>query len=347
MKIIDSGEALRLLREEPFLKLARMADEVRREKHPEGVVTFVVDRNINYSNVCVCQCKFCAFWRAPGSVEGYLLTREEIFRKIEELVELGGTQILMQGGLHPDLAIEWFEELFSAISERFPAVRIHSLSPAEILHIAKISGITLEECLGRLRASGLESIPGGGAEVLVDSVREKISPNKIGWKDWARVMETAQTMGMGTTATMMFGSSESDEDIVLHLLRLREIQEKTGGFTAFIPWTFQPSHTELGRETGQGPASAVRYLRVLALSRIVLYNFPNIQGSWVTQGEKIAQVALSFGANDLGSTMLEENVVAAAGVRFRLDIKRLTAIIKDAGFRAAQRTTDYKIIKYL
>lgn len=346
MNIIDRAEALRLLREEPLLKLARRADDIRRALHPEKTVTFVVDRNINYSNVCTCQCKFCAFWRAPGDAEGYLLSREEIFAKIGELVEQGGTQVLMQGGLHPDLKIEWFEELFGAITKRFPSIRLHSLSPAEITHIAKISAISMEDCLKRLHKAGLGSIPGGGAEVLVDEVRQEISPNKIGWKKWAEVMETAQKMGMVTTATMMFGSTERDEDIIEHLFRLREIQERTGGFTAFIPWTFQPANTELGREGQAKAASAVRYLRVLALSRVVLYNFKSVQASWVTQGDKIAQIALAFGANDLGSTMLEENVVAAAGVKFRIDLNRIVALIKDAGFRAAQRDTDYGIVRY-
>jgi len=342
---IDRAEALRIFREAPLLELARRADEIRKELHPEGVVSFVVDRNINYSNICTCQCRFCAFYRAPGDPEGYILNRKEIFDKIQELVELGGTQVLMQGGLNPDLDISWFENLFTAIKERFPKITLHSLSPAEVVNIAKVSGLTMEDAVKRLHEGGLDSIPGGGAEVLVDSIRKEISPNKIGWRKWAEVMLAAARIGMGTTATMMFGSSERDEDIIEHLFRVREIQEEGGSFTAFIPWSFQPSYTELGEELGEGPASAVRYLRVLSLARIVIDNVSNIQASWVTQGEKIAQVALRFGANDLGSTMLEENVVAAAGVSFRLDKERLITLIGDAGFTPVQRSTDYKIIR--
>jgi len=342
---IDRDEALRLLREEEFLALGRRADAVRRRLHPEGLVTFVVDRNVNYTNVCTCQCRFCAFYRKPGDPEGYVLTHGQILAKIQELVDLGGTQLLLQGGLHPDLTIGWFEELFRELKRRFPGVQNHSLSPAEIVHLGKVSGLATREALERLHRAGLDSLPGGGAEVLVDRVRREISPNKIGWREWAGVMEAAHRLGMPTTATMMFGSTETDEDVVDHLLRVRELQGRTGGFTAFIPWTFQPGHTELGRATAARPAGAVRYLRVLALSRLVLDNVPNLQASWVTQGEKVAQVALRFGANDLGSTMLEENVVAAAGVCFRLDQERLVELIRDAGFRAAQRTTTYGIVR--
>ncbi|GAB4266292.1 MAG: cyclic dehypoxanthinyl futalosine synthase [Deferrisomatales bacterium] len=344
---VDREEALRLLRREPLLALGRRADRVRRERHPAGRVTFGVDRNINYTNVCTCQCRFCAFYRRPGDPEGYVLSPEEVFAKIAELVDRGGTQVLMQGGLHPELRIEWFEELFREMKRRFPGVQNHSLSPAEIVHIGRLSGLDVRRTLERLRRAGLDSIPGGGAEVLVDRVRREISPNKIGWQQWAQVMETAHAMGMPTTATMMFGSTESDEDVVAHLLRVRALQARTGGFTAFIPWSFQPTHTELGRATGARPVGAVRYLRVLALARLVLDNVPNLQASWVTQGEKVAQVALCFGANDLGSTMLEENVVAAAGVRFRLEKERLVELIRDAGFRPAQRTTTYQILQDL
>jgi len=342
---IDWAEALRLLRDEPFLALGQRADAVRRRLHPEGRVTFVIDRNVNYTNVCTCQCRFCAFYRKPGDPEGYLLTPEQIFAKVQELVDRGGTQVLMQGGLHPDLRIEWFEELFQEMKRRFPGVRNHSLSPAEIVHIARVSDLAMEDALGRLHRAGLDSIPGGGAEVLVDRVRREISPNKIGWREWAAVMEAAHRLGMPSTATMMFGSTETDEDLVEHLLRIRELQDHTGGFTAFIPWTFQPTHTELGRATVSRPAGSVRYLRVLALARLVLDNVPNLQASWVTQGEKVAQVALRFGANDLGSTMLEENVVAAAGVHFRLEAERLVDLIADAGFRPAQRTTTYEVLQ--
>ncbi len=340
---LSRGEALRLLGDEPFLALGRRADAVRARLHPDGVVTYVVDRNINYTNVCTCQCRFCAFYRKPGDPDGYVLTREEIFAKIDELVACGGTQVLMQGGLHPDLDVGWFEDLFREMKRRFPGVQNHSLSPAEVVQIARVSGLGVGQTLARLHRAGLDSIPGGGAEVLVDRVRSEISPNKIGWREWARVMEAAHDLGMTGTATLMFGSTESDADLVEHLVRVRDLQDRTGVFTAFIPWTFQPTHTALGRDAGiRRSAGAVRYLRVLAVARLVLDNVPNLQASWVTQGEKVAQVALRFGANDLGGTMLEENVVAAAGVRFRLGRDRIEQIARDAGFRPVQRLTSYE-----
>jgi len=302
-------------------------------------VTFIVDRNINYTNICVNKCKFCAFYREAGSPDAYVLTREEIFKKIEETIDLGGTQILMQGGVHPDLGIEYFEDLFSSIKSRF-TIQIHSLSPSEISYVAKKAKISITAALKRLKAAGLDSIPGGGAEILVDRVREKVSPNKIRWREWMEVMKEAQRLGMPTTATMMFGSLETQEEIVRHMVRLRDLQDETRGFTAFIPWTYQPGNTELGGR----PATAVEYLKVLSLSRIMLDNFLNIQASWVTQGAKIAQVALEFGANDFGSTMIEENVVAAAGVAFRMSRQEIVSIIKDAGYTPAQRDTCYNIL---
>lgn len=338
---LDREDALWLLTRADLLAVGHLADDMRREKHPHNKVTFVVDRNVNYSNICESKCRFCAFYRDQNDSDAYLLGYDEIFAKVQELVDHDGTQLLMQGGLHPTLQIEWFERLFRQLNKRFPQVQIHSLSPAEVIHIAKLSGITMEECLQRLKKAGLASVPGGGAEVLVDSVRQEISPNKIGWKQWAVVMEEAHRIGMRTTATMMFGSRESQEDIVEHLFRIREIQDRTGGFTAFIPWTFQPDNTELGGEA----ASGIEYLKVLALSRIVLDNIDNIQGSWVTQGERMAQVALHFGANDLGGTMLEENVVAAAGCSFRMSQDELVELIRDAGFIPARRTTEYTILR--
>ena len=338
---LNREQALRLLLDTDLLELGRQADAIRRRKHPENRVTFVVDRNVNYSNVCESKCRFCAFYRNEGDSDAYLLDYEEIFSKVRELVEHGGTQLLMQGGLHPTLQIEWFEELFRQLQQRFPQVQIHSLSPAEVTHIARLSGLSMPECLRRLQAAGLASVPGGGAEVLVDDVRQEISPNKIGWRQWAAVMEEAHRIGMRTTATMMFGSREKPEDIVEHLFRIREIQERTGGFTAFIPWTFQPDNTELGGET----ASGIEYLKVLALSRIVLDNVDNIQGSWVTQGARMAQVALFFGANDLGGTMLEENVVAAAGCSFRMSQEEIVELVRGAGFIPARRTTEYQILQ--
>ncbi len=340
-KPIAHAEALFLLTEADLLSVGKLADAIRRRKHPHGRVTFVVDRNVNYTNICQSQCRFCAFYRTADATDAYVLPYETIFRKVAELVEKGGTQLLMQGGLHPDLKIEWFEALFRELKGRFPQVQIHSLSPAEVIHLAALSGLSMPECLRRLQAAGLDSVPGGGAEVLVDEVRKEISPNKIGWREWASVMEEAHRLGMRTTATMMFGSKEGPSDIVEHLFRVREIQARTGGFTAFIPWTFQPENTELGGETAGG----VDYLKVLALSRIVLDNVENIQASWVTQGAMMAQVALFFGANDLGGTMLEENVVAAAGCSFRLSVDEVIEIARGAGFVPARRTTGYEILE--
>jgi cyclic dehypoxanthinyl futalosine synthase len=343
-KIVDSGrisadEGLTLLREADLLTMGELAGPVRKKLHPDRIVTFIVDRNINYTNICVNKCKFCAFYREADSPEAYVLSKEDIFRKIEETIALGGTQILMQGGVHPDLGIDYFEDLFSSIKSRF-SIQVHSLSPSEISYIARKAKIGIADTLKRLQASGLDSIPGGGAEILVDRVREQVSPNKIRWRDWMDVMKEAHRLGMPTTATMMFGSLETQEEIVQHLVRLRDLQDETRGFTAFIPWTYQPGNTELGGRS----ATAVEYLKVLALSRIMLDNFANIQASWVTQGAKIAQVALEFGANDFGSTMIEENVVAAAGVSFRMTRQEIVNIIKDAGYAAAQRDTRYNIL---
>jgi len=333
---LNADEGLALLRQADLLTLGELAGSVRKRLHPERIVTFIVDRNINYTNICVNKCKFCAFYREAGSPDAYVLTREEIFKKIEETIDLGGTQILMQGGVHPDLGIEYFEDLFSSIKSRF-TIQIHSLSPSEISYVAKKAKISITAALKRLNDAGLDSIPGGGAEILVDRVREKVSPNKIRWREWMEVMKEAQRLGMPTTATMMFGSLETQEEIVQHMVRLRDLQDETRGFTAFIPWTYQPGNTELGGR----PATAVEYLKVLSLSRIMLDNFVNIQASWVTQGAKIAQVALEFGANDFGSTMIEENVVAAAGVAFRMSRQEIISIIKDAGYTPAQRDTCY------
>lgn len=338
---IDRQEALDILTNADLLDLGREADRIRRSLHPDGIVTFVVDRNVNYTNICTSRCSFCAFYRDESAPDAYLLGDDEIFRKIDELVEQGGTQLLMQGGLHPRLSIQWFEKLFREIKRRYPTVQNHSLSPAEITDLAERSGLTVEETIDRLHDAGLDSIPGGGAEILVDRVRREISPKKIGWEGWKRVMLAAARRGIPTTATMMFGSRETPSDIVEHLFRIRELQEEGGSFTAFIPWTYQPGNTELKGETATG----VEYLKVLALSRVVLTAIPNIQASWVTQGAKTAQVALFFGANDLGGTMLEENVVAAAGCRFRMSREEMVDLIREAGFTPAQRTTTYQIIR--
>lgn len=337
----NRDEALELLQQGDLLALGQWADAIRRDRHPDNLVTFVVDRNVNYTNVCESRCSFCAFYRDAEAPDAYLLDHETIFAKIEELVQHGGTQLLMQGGLHPDLDIYYFEELFQEIRQHFPQVQNHSLSPAEICHLADRHDLTVQQVLEQLQAAGLTSVPGGGAEILVDEVRQTISPKKIGWKRWGEVMLAAAGLGMTTTATMMFGSTETPQQVIEHIFRIRELQAQGGSFTAFIPWTYQPGNTELGGVTATG----VEYLKVLALSRIILDNIPNIQASWVTQGAKLAQVALFFGANDLGGTMLEENVVAAAGCSFRMSQQEMIDLIQGAGFKAAQRSTGYAILR--
>jgi len=341
---INESEALQLLREFSLLELGELANFVRNRIHPEKEVTFVIDRNINYTNVCVCKCRFCAFYREKGAPDAYLIDENTLRRKIEETVNLGGTAILLQGGLHPDLGIEYYEELLSFIKSEFPQIHVHGFSAPEILHISRVSGISVEETIERLKRAGLGSIPGGGAEILVDRVRNRIAPNKAKTEEWLRVHRTAHKLGLKTTATMMFGSVDTDEDIVEHLKVIRELQDETKGFTAFIPWSYQPDNTELGREVKE-KASGERYLRVLAVSRIYLDNVPNLQASWVTQGGKMAQVALKFGANDFGSLMIEENVVAAAGVKFRMPLSEILRLIKDAGYTPVQRDTLYNKIR--
>ncbi|NIA19227.1 MAG: dehypoxanthine futalosine cyclase [Xanthomonadaceae bacterium] len=343
-KRISRSEALQLFKEEDLLSLGRQAHHIRLTKSSENQVTFVIDRNINYSNICVCQCRFCAYYREETDPEGYVLDRETLHQKIAETVDLGGTQILLQGGLHPHLTIDYYEDLLTDIKKNFPSIHIHGFSAPEIWHFSQQSNLTLEETISRLKEAGLGSIPGGGAEILDNRVRSHISPNKIGWEQWMQVMEYAHRQKLRSTATMMFGTVETPGELVDHLLRVRELQDKTGGFTAFIPWSFQPENTDLHNEVPIA-ATGVDYLRVLALSRIVLDNIDNIQASWVTQGAKMAQVALYFGANDFGSTMIEENVVAAAGVHFRMTLEEMVSTIKEAGFTPAQRNTLYKIIK--
>ena len=333
-----------------------MADAVRKDLHPERTVTFIVDRNINYTNVCINQCTFCAFYRDAGSPDAYILSEDELFRKIEETLALEGTQILLQGGLHPDLDLDYYTDLLRKIKERYE-INIHGFSPPEVTYLAQQHALTIRETLMLLRLAGLDSIPGGGAEILSDRVREVLSPRKIKTGAWLKVMEEAHRLGMRTTATMMFGSVETPEEIIEHLDAIRTLQDKTGGFTAFIPWSFQPGNTELSRKSKEKKnkavvsqpeiqaATGVDYLRVLALSRIYLDNVQNLQASWVTQGLKMAQVALRFGANDFGSTMIEENVVRAAGVAYRVTKDDIISAIKSAGFEPAQRNTTYGILK--
>lgn len=338
---LSMDEGVALLQSSDLVALGQVAHQIRLRKNPDNLVTFVIDRNINYTNICEVKCRFCAFYRTNTDADAYVLSFEEIYRKIEETVAVGGTQILMQGGLNPELPFSWYLDLLSGIKERFP-VHIHSFSPPEIVHFSRISGLNLRDIIRALHQAGLDSIPGGGAEILDNRVRHYISPRKITWEEWMEVMRTAHELGLKTTATMMFGSVETLEERVAHLVRLREVQDETGGFTAFIPWSFQPLNTELGGLTAGG----VEYLKTLAVSRIMLDNFPNIQASWVTQGAKMAQISLRFGANDFGGTMLEENVVRAAGVSNRVPMAEIIRCIKDAGHRPAQRDTLYRIIRY-
>lgn len=336
---IDGEEALFLLEQADLLHLGALADARRRQRHPDARVTYVVDRNINYTNICVSGCRFCAFYRQPSHTEAFILSESELRDKIEETIALGGTQILLQGGMHPDLDLDYYVNLLTFIKDNFP-VHIHGFSPPEISFLAEKTGKSLTEILQTLIAAGLDSIPGGGAEILVDDIRTQISPGKCLTDRWLEVMRAGHQLGLRTSATMMFGHIEERRHIVEHLLRIRELQDETGGFTAFIPWTFQPDNTCIDLEK----ATAAEYLRVLALSRLVLDNIDNIQASWVTQGAKIAQVALAFGANDLGSTMIEENVVAAAGVRFRLPLAEMKRLIETAGYEACQRDCHYNLI---
>ncbi|HDH50771.1 MAG TPA: dehypoxanthine futalosine cyclase, partial [Nitrospirae bacterium] len=321
----------------------------RQELHPEGVVTFIIDRNINYTNICINRCSFCAFWRDGKNPEAYVLNKRTLFKKIRETLAQGGTQILIQGGLHPDLGLDYYIDLLRSIKKIF-SIHIHGFSPPEIYYIAKTAGLSVKKALLALREAGLDSIPGGGAEILSDRIRKKLSPKKIGKDKWLKVMEEAHRIGMKTTATMMFGSIEKPGDIIEHLDAIRRLQDKTGGFTAFIPWSFQPGNTEIDsrftiHDSRFYTATAVEYLKILALSRIYLDNVPNIQASWVTQGIKMAQIALRFGANDFGSTMIEENVVASTGVSYMVSIKDILKAIKSADFKPAQRDMYYNIIR--
>lgn len=339
---LSDDQFLQLYADADIHQLGFLAAQARKRKHPEKVVTYVIDRNINYTDICISACKFCAFYHLPESGEGYLLSREELKQKIEETLALGGTQILLQGGLHPDLQLDYYEDLVSFIKEC--GINVHGFSPPEIHHFSTISGLSVAEVLDRLIVAGLDSVPGGGAEILSDRVRKLVAPQKCSADEWLEVMGTAHEKGLRTTATMMFGHIETVEERLEHLSRLRKLQDQTGGFTAFIPWPFQSDNTTLYDEGGSFKTSGWEYLKMLALSRIYLDNFDNIQASWVTQGPKIAQLSLHFGANDFGSTMIEENVVAAAGVSFSLSEKEICRLVTDAGFTPRQRLMDYTIV---
>ena len=333
-------EATDLFASDDLIGIGMAADALRRKLHPERVVTYIIDRNINYTNFCTEYCSFCAFYRPMGHKEGYILPKEVIFEKIQETIDLGGTGILMQGGLHPELKIEWYEDLFRSIKERF-TIHLHCLSAPEVTNIAEVSGLSLRDTIARLRDSGLDSIPGGGAEILDDAVRHRISRLKCGTDDWMAVHRTAHQLGMRTTATMMFGCGETIEQRMNHFDLVRNLQEETGGFTAFIPWTFQRENTSLGRFVKE-EATGVEYLKTLAISRLYLPNILNVQSSWVTQGLKTCQVGLKFGGNDVGSIMIEENVVSQAGARNHASEEDLRRIIRDAGFVPKQRDTLYR-----
>ena len=337
---MNRKQALDLFRSDDLIGIAAEADAVRRKLHPQGIVSYIIDRNINYTNVCTEYCSFCAFYRPPKHKEGYLLPEEVILEKISETISLGGTGILMQGGLHPDLKIEWYEHLLRTIKSRFD-IWCHCFSAPEIINIAEVSGLSLRDTIARLRDAGLDSIPGGGAEILDEDVRHRISRLKCGTDDWIDVHRTAHALGMRTTATMMFGTGETVEQRMNHFDVVRQIQEDTGGFTAFIPWFFQRELTSLGRFVRE-EATAAEYLKMLALSRIYLDNILNIQASWVTPGLKICQLGLRFGGNDVGSIMIEENVVSAAGTHNCATEEQLRHLIRDAGFIPKQRDTLYR-----
>jgi cyclic dehypoxanthinyl futalosine synthase len=338
--MITREEALDLFRSDDLIGIGMKADAVRRKWHPEGIVTYIIDRNINYTNFCTEYCTFCAFYRPMGHPEGYILPKEVIFAKIQETIDLGGTGVLMQGGLHPDLKIEWYEDLFRSIKQRF-TIHLHCLSAPEVTNIAEVSGLSLRDTIARLRDAGLDSIPGGGAEILDDAVRQRISRLKCNVQEWVDVHRTAHQLGMRTTATMMFGCGETFEQRMNHLDLVRNLQEETGGFTAFIPWPFQRENTSLGRFIKE-EATAVEYLQMLAISRIYLDNIEHIQSSWVTPGLKTCQMGLRFGGNDVGSIMIEENVVSAAGAHHRASEEELRRLIRDAGFIPKQRDTLYR-----
>jgi len=338
---VSRDEAVELYHRASTHHLGLLADVIRRRKHPEGVVTYIVDRNVNYTNICVAKCNFCAFYREVGAGDGYVLGFDEICAKIDETIELGGVQLLLQGGHNPDLPLGWFEDLFRTVKDRFPQFKLHALSPPEVVHLSRLSELPIRTVVERLIAAGLDSIPGGGAEILVDRVRRLLNCySKSTASEWLEVMRVAHELGLRTTATMMYGTVESPEERIDHLLRLRELQDDTGGFTAFITWSYQSSNTLLGGSEATG----VDYLRTLAIARLVLDNFDNLQASWVTQGGKVGQLSLAFGANDMGSVMIEENVVRAAGASYCMDEIEIVRNVEDAGFVPKRRNMHYEIL---
>jgi cyclic dehypoxanthinyl futalosine synthase len=338
---LDRAEALELYRHAPTTLLGRLADGIRAMKHPDRVVTYIIDRNVNYTNICVAKCSFCAFYRPVGSPEGYVLGFDELFRKIDETLAVGGSQLLLQGGHNPDLPLEWYEDLFRAVKARYPSFKLHALSPPEVIHLSRLSQKPVPDVLDRLIAAGLDSVPGGGAEILVDRVRRLLHCyGKATADEWLDVMRHAHRAGLRSTATMMYGTVESDEERIEHMMRLRDLQDETGGFTAFITWSYQPEHTELAGVEATG----VEYLRTLATARLVLDNFGSLQASWVTQGGKVGQLSLAYGANDMGSVMIEENVVRAAGASYCMDEVEIVRNIEDAGFVPKRRNMQYEVL---
>jgi cyclic dehypoxanthinyl futalosine synthase len=340
---LDEEDALALLASRDIVAVGAAASRARARATDDGEVTFIVDRNVNYTNFCVTDCDFCAFYRLPRDPEGWILPKHVVLRKIEETLDLGGTALLLQGGHHPGLRIEWYEDLFSDVKARYP-IHLHALSPSEIMHIAQFSRLTLDETLDRLVAAGLDSIPGGGAEILVDRVRQVIAPKKTTTDEWLGVMRAAHLKGLSTTATMMYGTVDGWEDRVEHLRRLRDLQDETGGFRAFVCWSYQSGG---GSKRGDDhvPTTAADYLMMVAVGRLYLDNVPHMQSSWVTQGLRIGQLALSVGCDDMGSIMIEENVVRAAGTAFRLDTERMVSAIEATGRRAVQRDTLYRVVR--
>lgn len=334
-------DGLALLASNDLVSLGRAADELTRKLHPELYRTYNIDRNINYTNVCAAVCDFCAFYRPPKDPEGYVLERSQLLQKVQEMVDLGGDQILLQGGLHPEFSLNWYEELLADIKARFPRINIHGFSPPEIHHFTKVSKLPLKTVLERLRQAGLGSLPGGGAEILVDRVRRKITRGKVMTDDWLNVHRVWHELGGRSTATMMFGHVETLSERIEHLDHLRRLQDETGGFTAYICWTFQPNHTDLSHLS---PAGAFEYLKTNAVSRLYLDNFANIQSSWVTQGLKIGQLSLVYGANDMGSLMIEENVVAKAGTVHYLTLEEIRGAISALGYTPRQRNVFYELI---
>jgi cyclic dehypoxanthinyl futalosine synthase len=336
---LSQNDCAALFAVQDITQLGMAADAVAGRRHPENYRTYIIDRNINYTNICTSKCRFCAFYREMEHSDCYLIPKNVLFKKIEETLSLGGRQILLQGGLHPALKLDFYVDLLESIKKKF-AIHIHAFSPPEIIHFARLNGVTVRDVLQKLITAGLDSIPGGGAEILVDRCRNLLSPNKCTAHEWIEVMREAHKLGMRTTATMMFGHIETLYERIEHLEKIRALQDETGGFTAFIAWTFQPGNTQLGT----APVGAYDYLRTIAIARLFLDNIDNIQASWVTQGAKIAQLSLKFGANDMGSTMIEENVVKAAGVSYRLNKEEIESLIVNLGYEAKQRNLYYETV---